>query len=107
MNNKNKYFIIFYPVLFVFLLIFALNTSAQTTNNGQADDHTIVHNDQTGIVMEVIAKNKNQNILKIQDKETGRISHSTPTHMQASSGDKVIYRPMCHCTCTIKSVLKD
>ncbi|PCH68223.1 MAG: hypothetical protein COC01_04270 [Bacteroidetes bacterium] len=73
-------------------------------NSAKNEDMQIVHNDKTGIVLNVVEQNKNQRLMTIQDQKTGDIYKSISTRINAAQGTRVIFRPLCHCTCRVEAV---
>jgi len=67
----------------------------------------IVHNDKTGIVLDVVEQNKKKNVLTIKDQTTGHIYKSIPTKVRVQPGEMVIYKALCHCTCKIERACKE
>ena len=100
MKNNKKHIGYFGSIIILFIILFSLNVSGQIVHNDKADP-SIVHNDKTGIVLEIIVMKQDQNILKVQDTETGHIYQSKPTKVLPNKGDSVIFREMCHCTCVV------
>ena len=108
MEKSIKLIHVLLTVIIATCLITSTVYSQSNTNENVGDwNKGIVHNDQTGIVLKVVEKNKNQNIITVQNLKTGLIYQSIPTRLATASGERVIFRPLCHCTCKIKAVCGD
>ncbi|PCH68222.1 MAG: hypothetical protein COC01_04265 [Bacteroidetes bacterium] len=96
-------------ILLVIIIATCFITSeayCQNNKNGEESNKGIVHNDKTGIVLDVVKKNNKQYQLKVKDKITGYIYSSIPTKIKAKQGDEVMYTELCHGTCRIKKKCK-
>ncbi|PCH68224.1 MAG: hypothetical protein COC01_04275 [Bacteroidetes bacterium] len=93
-------------IITALFLSYSSNCYSQKSNNSNTDEMQIVHNDKTGIVLDVVKKNKKQYQIRVEDKITGHIYSSIPTKIKAKQGDEVMYTELCHSTCRIERKCK-
>ena len=82
--------------------------SQKNYNSKINEDKGIVHNDQTGIVLNVVEKYNNvERKVQVQDNSSGKRYMSIPTRIKLSPGDRVIYRVLNHNICRIERACKE
>ncbi|MBL4654713.1 MAG: hypothetical protein JKY33_02700 [Bacteroidia bacterium] len=68
----------------------------QNSNKGNSNDKDkgIVHNDQTGIVIDIIKKDESTKTALVKDSKSGKNLISIPTHLAVEKGKQVVYRKL-------------